>query len=355
MNGTMQNNLTNVAYLIRRGIKTFIFLIFFLLIGNFVIRIAVNYWKKAHPPALPPPDVLFGTLPKTKFEEPEKKPTQFSLETITNQLPEMPSQAKVYFIVPRKSKIFAFEETETIATKLGFTGEPEKAREDLFVYKNPLDGSKLTINVLTQNLEYEYPFQADQTIINQGLPTNADELNKKAVGFLQKIGMEKDDLNLEGKITLYQLTATQLLKAPSISEANLARVDFLRKEIAEDLPILPPSLNEPNISVWVTGGKGSKEVVKAKFIYFPVDKEKFSTYPLKPISQAWSELQNKLYHLSKINDNFSPEQKIAIRKIYLAYLDPDYPFEFLKPIYVFEGDNEFVGYVEAVSSEFLSE
>ncbi len=349
-----QTTLTEVAYWTRKIIKISGILIIFLLIGGFSFRILSNQWKKSHPPPPPPPDTLFGTLPKFKFQEPKKKPDKFSLETVTNQLPELPNQAKVYFILPRKSKILAFEEMQSIATRLGFISQPEKIKEDLFFYKNPLDNSRLTINPLTQNLEYEYPFQTDQTIINQNLPPNVNQITQKALGFLQRIGMKKDDLNPEGKITLYQLTATQLLKAPSISEANLAKVDFFKNNLEENVPILPPSLNDSNISVWVSG-EGSKEIVKAKFIYFQIDKEKFSTYPLRSISQAWEELQNGHYHLAKISDRFLPEQKIAIRKIYLAYLDPDYPFEFLKPIYVFEGDNEFVGYVEAVSPEFLSE
>jgi len=277
------------------------------------------------------------------------------LETIDSQLPTIPPQAKVYFIVSKKSKILAYDITKALANKLGFTNEPEKLKEDLFLYKNMALSTKLTINPITQNLEYEYAYQNDQTIINQLVPQSPDQINQKALEFINTINAVKPDLNSAGKVKLYKLTASQLVKADSLSEANIARVDFFRNNIEKQTPILPPFLDNPNISIWVSGNAGSHDIVKAKLIYFEIDKEKYSTYPLKPISQAWKEVQSQQYHLAQLDGTASADQKIAIRNIYLAYLDPDYPTEFLQPIYVFEGDHNFKGYVEAVSPDFLAE
>ena len=47
--------------------------------------------------------------------------------------------------------------------------------------------------------------------------------------------------------------------------------------------------------------------------------------------------------------------EIKIRRIYLAYYDAGIYTEFLQPIYVFEGDNDFVAYTPAITSNYYSE
>jgi hypothetical protein len=44
---------------------------------------------------------------------------------------------------------------------------------------------------------------------------------------------------------------------------------------------------------------------------------------------------------------------VTIRRIYLGYYDSLTPQEFLMPIVVFEGDGGFLGYVQAVTNEWL--
>ena len=345
------NSLTEIAYYSRNTIKWGLISIAsaFLLIST--IRLAASAWKTRHPPPPPPADTAWGSLPVTKFEEPSVRPEGFYLETISGDLPQTPSQENVYFIFAKKSKILAYEDTKFIAGKLGFSTTPENPSEDLYVYRNPSSGSQLKINPLTLNFEYQYPFRSDQTIISQKL-TNTQNAITSAYSYLTSAGVAFEDINPQGKITLYTLTPTSLNKAPSISEANLARIDFSRNKIGE-YPILSQNLEDPNISLWVTGESSSKAVVQAKFIYFPYDKEKVSIYPLKPITQAWDELLAGNYHQTNLENYQSG--KVAIRNVFLAYMDPHYPMEFLKPFYVFEGDNKFVGVVEAISSEFLAE
>jgi len=49
----------------------------------------------------------------------------------------------------------------------------------------------------------------------------------------------------------------------------------------------------------------------------------------------------------------SQSGNIVIRNVSLAYYDADQPQNFLQPIYVFEGDNNFIGFVPAVSSQWM--
>ena len=262
----------------------------------------------------------------------------------------MPTQAKIYFIISQQSRLLAFDQANSMARQLGFANPPKKST-NLLIYAKPA-GEILTVNPLTRNFNYSYPFEKDQTIISQSLPPNLDQLHQTALSFLQNIVSAPLDFINPADISFYKLTAAGMQAAASLSDANLARVSFRRQDIGGH-PILPPTMDNPNVSVWVSGG-GSHNVVKVKFIHFPIDREKFATYPLISIQQAWENLKSNRYHLAQIDPHYKEKQPIVIRKVFLAYLDPNYATEFLKPIYVFKGNFNFLGYVEAVSPEFLN-
>ncbi len=347
-------NLTQVAFWARRFLKLSLFAFLGLLILHFSWLIVYQSWRRAHPPAPPPPNTAFGTLPRTHFREDKVHPRQFQLETISGQLPTFPNQSRVYFVIAQQSRLLAFDRATNLARRFGFTQPAEKKTNGILVYHQAKSGETFTINPLTQNFEYSYPFEEDQIIMNQLLPPNLDALRQQALSFLHNHISQNLDLKTPGEITFYKLTANGLQEATALAEANIARVSFNRQDL-DQRPILPPNLNEPNIAVWLSGN-GSRPVVKLKFIHFSIDREKFATYPLLPISQAWQELKNGHYHLARLDKtHFNKGTPIKIHKIYLAYLDPNYPLPFLKPIYVFSGSNHFVGYIEAVSPSFLSD
>ncbi len=352
----MMNNqgtqLTITAFWARMVIKwggISLLAIFFLHTGWIVFQ---RNWKRVHPAPPPPPDVAFGTLPHTKFSEPKLHPHRFQLQTIDGHLPSMPTQMKVYFVVTQQSRLLAFDQANATARQLGFTSPAQKSTNNLLTYHKSKTGETFTINPLTQNFNFSYPFEHDQTIMSQPLPTNLDLLRQTALRFLQNIASSHLDFINPSNITFYKLTGNGVQPANSLSDSNLAQVSFERKNIG-NYPLLPPSPQNPNVSVWVTGG-GSHNVVRARFIHFPIDREKFATYPLISAQQAWQKLKNNHYHLARLSPQFNDKQPIIIRKIFLAYLDPNYATEFLKPIYVFKGSSDFLGYVEAVSPEFLN-
>ena len=77
----------------------------------------------------------------------------------------------------------------------------------------------------------------------------------------------------------------------------------------------------------------------------------FATYPLKSGAVAWQDLLDGYALIVNVGRN-SPD-KIVIRKIYLAYYDSEEPQLYLQPIFVFEGDNDFVAYLPAIDSNYL--
>ena len=331
-----------------------VFIIVFFVLKS-AVGIITAYWKQKNPPELSPPDVAFGQLPNiVKPKQGIDQPDNFVLETIDGSLPSMPEQAKVYFISSQAPKFLALENATKIANSLNFFSEPEKINESLYRYHNQTDNTTLTINPLTKSLKFEYPFLKDQTLTGFRL-TSQEKAISTADNFLGKISQDNSDLlSQPAEVILKKLTPTELVSAPSISEANIAQINYSRGLIEEKFPIYSPNLDKPNVYVIVTESSSSKkQVVEASYNHFFIDQEKFATYPLKPISQAWEELKRKEYLLAKIENTFN-EGPLAIRSVELGYFDPKIPTNFLQPIYIFKGDYQFFGFVPAISVEWLS-
>lgn len=350
-------SLTEVAYITRKTIKYFTVFLIAITVTRLSYKAFVDYWRKLHPPPPPPPDVSFGQLPPVRFGDEilDKKPRKFRLETIDGELPQMPDRAKVYFVYSTQSKILAFEKMKRLANSLGFTQEPKKIREDVYSFHNPVTNQTLTINALTQTFKLSYPYLEDQTLTTFFNFSSEQEAIEAARAFLDRVGKNYPDLQGNERATLLKLTPTKLVKATAISEANIIQVDFFRTDLEETYPVYPGRLDKANVYFLVSSAPTTnKRIIEANFLYFPIDKEKFATYPLKSIQTAWQELEEGKYHLAQIDKEWI-KKTIPIRKIYLAYFDPHYPTNFLQPIFVFQGDGNFFGFVPAVSPEWIKE
>jgi len=75
-----------------------------------------------------------------------------------------------------------------------------------------------------------------------------------------------------------------------------------------------------------------------------IDLESFSTYPIKAVEDAWTDLEKGNYWPASDTSN----ESVVIRHVYLAYFEPIVLTHFLQPVFVFEGSDNFVAYVTAV-------
>lgn len=348
------SSLTQTAYLTRKIIRY----TFFVAIGITILRTGINsiaaLWRDRHPEPPPPPNVAWGKLPKIlDVAKAEEKPTRFRLETIDGQLPAFPDQLKVFFVVTKETKLLALDNTNALVKRLGFTNDPEKLSEEIYRYQNKVNNTTLTVNLFTQSLKFEYPYLNDQTLASSHFESSAEPITI-AQGYLNKINPSSPDISPEKtKVILYKFSPTAITPVTYLTEANLARVNFFRTDIEDNYPIFSKNIDKSNISFLVSGSDTeNKQILEVDYIHYPIDREKYATYPIKSAQQAWEELQKGEYLLSKA-DAGAKEKEIPIRKVYLGYFDPEKLINFLEPIYIFEGDNNFVGFVEAVSVEWL--
>ena len=342
-----------VAYLVLR----------FLFIG------AVNLWKKLHPAPPPPPTVVFGKLSELEFPDSVATDLSFRLETPTGGLPSFSDRATVYFMSYKKPSLLALDRAKQTAKPLGFTGEPVAIDTETYVWRKELPAIlKLEMNIVTGAFEIDYAWQNDDLIlVEKNLPGNEQAI-AEAKSILEQADLLTDDLEEgETEISYLKAVAGKMMPAVSLSEANFVKLDLFRKPIEEAVlakseaaSLIPPKkistvTPEPQNGVVSFVFSGSllpqKRIVKLTYNYFPVVYETSGTYPIKDISLAWEEVKNNKAYVAQVKEI---AKAITIRKIYLAYYDTG-PQEFLQPVYVFEGDEEFVAYVSAVDEEWVAE
>jgi len=345
--------LTETAYMTRKTIKYgAIFLVVFFIL-RFIWGITVSIYKKINPPKPAAPTVSFRVLPAIKFPKKDLPKLTYSLETIQGTLPSLPNIATVYFMPKSEAKLFSSEGTKDIARRMGFTGNPRQAAETtLFFETGGVPNTTLGIDIATHNFVLNYDFVNDQTILAERKLPSDEQAVSEAKSFLGKASLLTESLSQgTGKVSYWKLKTPDLIPAISLSEAEFVRVDLFRKNL-KDLPILTVHPKESLVYFLLSGSRSAtKRIVRAAYNHYPIDEEISGTYPLKTVNNAWQELVSGGGFVANLGNN--SEGKITVRKAYLAYFEEGQEQNFLQPIFVFEGDNDFVAYVPAVDPEWV--
>lgn len=342
-------SLTEVAYTSRKLIKFGSFILVAIAIVWPIYMASVLAYKKAHPPYIPP-TLKYGILPKITFPEKKFEKKNFTFELPNDAIPKFKDQLKVYVVYKPTSSFLALEYYTKTAKGFGFTLPPEEISPGIYKFENANSKKTLTINVLDGSFKLEYPYQTDQLLLNpQKIPTK-EEAIRTAISFLESGGKMTDDLrNGEQKTTYWKIEFNGLRAVTSPSEANVIRVDFFRKKTDDNLQILSSEKDKAPVSILVSGSTvEEKKIIDVSYKYANIDRESFSTYLVKTTEQAMNDLKAGNYW--PVSDISSKD--VVIRKIYLAYFEPSGPTNYMQPVFVFEGDNNFTAYVPAVVDQY---
>lgn len=343
------SSLTNIAYT-SRGIIKFggIGLIFFAVLWSVSVA-AITAYKVAHP-AYMAPTVRYGVLPRMIFPDKKFEKKSFTKELPNDAFPIFKDQSKVYVVYRSNRSFLALEEDTKTANNLGFADAPIEIQSSVYEFKNK-DNQTLIMNVTDGSFKLSYPYQNDQLLLNPDKVPSKTEAIDAASSFLRSANKLSEDLqNGEKVVTFWKISLDGLKSVEAQSEANAVRVDFFRKNVDIDYKIVTAEPERASVSVLVSGSSvASKKIIEVTYKYAPVDRESFSTYPIKTVDQAWSEL---------VAGNYWPAsdvsgETVVIRGVSLAYFEPVTLTNYMQPVYVFEGDNKFVAYVPAVKEEYV--
>lgn len=345
--------LTYASITARKSIRYTIYFIIFLIIGRILLNGAIAVYKKVFPPAPVPPTVAFGKLPKLPFPEKTKPNLTFTLETSNGEIPTFPLKTNVYFMPKKSANLLSLDYTKDIAKKLGFTPEPQQISDSIYKFSHKTSTAILETDIIAGAFSISFDLNADPSPIS--VKPNPPEISASTVkSFLNSGNLLADDLSGEVKHQFLKTQAGGFVPAVSLSDANIIRIDLFRKNYNE-LPIVTTSFNESNVWFMVSGVREKgRDIIAGEYHYFPVDETKLATYPIKSGQEAWQDFIGGNYYLSSIGTTNEGET-IKIRKIYLAYYDSGTYTEFFQPVYVFEGDKDFVGLTPAVTNDYYGE
>ncbi len=345
--------LGETAIVARKAVKFGAIGLVVLMIGRVVVTSAYQYYKSLNPDPPPPPDVKFGKLPKLVFPQQEPVAMQYSLETRTGGLPtNLPTQFTVYFMPIKKPSLLAYDAAKSVATRLDFIAEPLKLAEDTYRWDatDPIP-STFTINVITGAFVLDRRWQVDPSFTTPNLIFNDEQAEDRVLNILSRLELLPEDIK-EGEVTMNELKADkdQIVVAVSRSQAHFVRVNLYRKPI-EDIPVVYPRSDRGPISVILALQRDEdKQFVNIDYNYYPVERETSAVYPIISAAEAWKRLQAGGGYVVNVKQNVATT---VVRDITIEYYDAEEPQQYLQPVYVFRGDNDFVAYVPALSDAWV--
>lgn len=352
--------LTELSYYSRRMLPFGILFVLLILILFYSFRILLFL----NGPSKSEQKVITKLFPGEKIQAPvitDASPAAgiaFSLDTIEGRPTTATLSAEIFVLEPVTTKFGFREKILLMAQTFGIDTDATKYKINDKDATFQDESHELSIDISTFNFYYQYDMQKDpELFVNTTIPSD-EEIIRSAADFLKRADKYPSDFAQSKPSIIYYTydPVTTELKISDVpdSTTNMIEVDFFRP----DIEAIPTNLstvtskfpNSQNYVAMVFKDQDVK-VLKAQVKYFETSKEQVGIYPLKTGDEAWEQLQSG--KASVVNG--APNVKdVTIKKMFLAYYDPQVYQPYLQPVYVFIGSDNFVGYVPAVMDELLT-
>jgi len=358
----MATRLTTTAIGTRKLIKIAIIALIVILVGRVALNFAFSAIRSALPKREAAPTLGFGALPTIGFPEQtnELPVLEFTIETPTGTIPTFPNKMSVYALEQQYSDLFSYDQMIQRAQVFSFTAKP---RQDVFserkyIFEHTNTPSTFEYDLVTETFSISYNLASDSTplLLRSRTPEGAKEALRDRLDAAELLSDELAEgpsdhifLKVEGQ---------NLVRALALADAQLVQINLFRRNLqsTEEFPGYPAVTADPNkANVWfiVSGSdERSKVIIAGEYKYFPVDESLFETYPIKTGEQALRDLVDGKGYVANLG--FNVDGNVTITNIYLAYYDPNIPESFMQPVIVFEGRDNFVAYVAAVTDEYIA-
>lgn len=315
-----------------------------LMVGRLLVNSLVAFWEATHPEPPPPPTVGFGVLPPIQFGEGSPiKPASYVLE-LPGEIPLFPDRANVYFMPKSQLGLLSLESAKTVAARLGFMTEPNALSDRLYRWRR-LDevNSVLEMDTVTNNLSFATDYLTrPEAQVGGELPTTFDAVQTTKQFLSSSNLLPADMATPAGETEFLKIAGGALQQAVSLSDSQVIRVNLFRAPLG-GLHTFTSDGKTGLVSADVASLNGRPTVIRLDRNYAPLERAITHTYPLRSAAAAWQVLQGGEGYVAAATRS----DVATIRSVGLGYFD-DAAQEYLMPIYVFYGDNGFVGYVSAL-------
>jgi hypothetical protein len=246
----------------------------------------------------------------------------------------------------------ADQKVKELAGKYDFGAQPQvlDSRTYRWTKPQPLEMSlQMDLQNTTFSLKSNFLSRPDLLLNNQ-LPENYEAVTTIKT-IISGAGMLPEDVATNsGRVSFLKAIGGELQPAVSLSDADFLQIDLNRNLINQQFDLFGPDGNRGVISAILSGALSANSgLVELEYHYFPIDYAQMETYPIRTPQQAWKVLQAGEGYVAK----FKTQPTAVIRSVRLGYFEDWQEQEYLQPIYVFEGDSDFVGYVSAVNPRYI--
>lgn len=315
-----------------------------------MLLLVMAYWKQIttalFPPPPPPETVSFGILAPYDMSDgvrPKGK-IDFRNQTITGNLPaDLPTKAKVFAVAAKIPSFAAEQNIKTKARSLGFKQEPSSINGSVMEFIGEDDSRKnLTFDTLTGHFTLSY--KLEPSLITEK-PTSEQDSQAVSNGFFRFMDLNFDVFPIE-KTTAKKLRfeGNNIFEADSLVNSDMIEVDYNFGEIDK----LPTFFIKKDVTPVFSIVANSK-VVYAKNSSVNFEIFKFASYPVKPVSRAWDELNAGVGYY-----NSDPGTKtVDIVDIKLGYVITTKDNSYIQPVFIFIGRDGFLAFVGAVSDAWV--
>ncbi len=325
-----------------------------LIVGKIFLRSAITFWRAINPPPPPPPTVGFGRLPAVPFptQLTEDRPQSYRLETASGTTPNFGDRAKVLLMLRSTPNLLADQRAREVAATYNFIFEPEVIGSNIYRWQKsqPLE-TKFEMNIFNSNFKMSSNYLSKPELLsNTDLPDDFAAI-KLVKDFLKNSDLLPQDIaTAAGEIVYLKSLGGELLPAVSYSDADFLQVDLNRMPIDDLYRMYGPEGYKGSVHAIISGAfTGMDSIVELEFIYQVVDYQQVETYPIRSSQEALRALQAGQGYVA----SFEGEGEVVIRQVSLGYYQSDEEQDYLQPIYVFAGDDNFLGFVSAISAKYI--
>lgn len=340
-------NLTQTASTLRNVIKYGAVLLVVIMVGRVFLTSLIAFWKAANPPPPPPPTMGFGPLPKLEFPQSNPQPAEYRLETLT-EVSQFPDRMNVFFMPTRQANLLAVDRAKQKAAALGYLFEPEVLSPRLYRWtiETPIF-STLEMDIFTGTYTISSNWASYPELLVRQQNINPTTIISRVKSTVQKSNnLSEDVANGEVKTQFITALGGEFRDAASLSDADFLEVNMYRAPIDGIYPTVTAHAGEGPIRAIATN---TGTILQMRMELFPVEYLPVESYPIRDVQSAWQIFSAGEGFIASEN----PPETAVIREIYLAYFEPTTEQSYYQPVYVFEGDDGFVGYLDAIAPTAL--
>lgn len=280
---------------------------------------------------------------------------QFALENIEGRPVTATDTARVFYLLPSPRTPFGFrEKAYLIAKTLNFDTDTVNF---LLQGKNAVFSDttkKLSVDIQNFNFNFQYSFANEPSLFNTAITPSINEAQSRAINFLQSLDVYPQELATGKTNTIYfnfNPESKTIRPTNKGEDGNMVEVDFSRADIDGFPTVSPTFFNSQNFVLMTFFNDGTFQILRSQVKFFERSPEQIGVYPVRNGDEAYADLQKGE---GIVVSNPQDLDTVVVKTMFMAYYDPDVYQDYLQPVYVFVGEDNFVAYVPAIAKQYMA-